>query len=80
MAETTLRRLLLVRGPGDPAHLCLVPVAADPPPERHDVAGFVCACGAVFDATAEPLSWTTEYDPRCLTTSMMAFDDRRKTS
>ena len=80
MADTTLRRLLLVRGPGDPAHLCLVPMTSDTLKERHDLPGFTCACGAVFDATAEPLSWTTEYAPRCLATSMRQHEDRRRTA
>lgn len=81
MAETTLRRLLLVRGPGDPAHLCLLPVTIDGFAEDlAHLSGFFCACGARFDADVSVLGFTTEYDLRCLMTSARQFEDRRRTA
>lgn len=71
----TLRRLFLVKAV-DGLHMCLVPfdTAVEPEP----VAGrFTCPCGAEFDAVWEPLSYSNEYEPRCLRAAH-GFRDERK--
>lgn len=71
----TLRRLVLARSKpgadGHPStgHLCLFPVDDDARASALDgatVLGFECPCGAVFDATCELSSYTTEHVKRCL--------------
>lgn len=62
----TLRRLLLARS--STGHLCLVPTPEEDAAQRAGAveAEFRCACGEVFNATLELSSYTTEYEPRCL--------------
>lgn len=62
-----LRRLVLVKSVAEPAHMALLPVLeGGTVAARKKATLFVCPCGQVFEATTEVLSWTTEYEPRCL--------------
>lgn len=71
------RRLFLVRST-DGAHACLVPVQHPPAAAvTKDRPGFTCACGTVFDGVAEMISWTSEYEPRCLNRMGLVTDNRR---
>ena len=65
-----LRRLILATSLTDPAHACFVPVegreAVDALLASTLTGDFKCGCGVVFKASLATISWTTEYDRRCL--------------
>lgn len=74
-----MRRLLIVSSmgaPGDGRHQCLVPVDGEPPYALMQTP-FTCSCGETFRVAAlEALSWTTEYDRRCLNAFSEIVDNR----